>query len=118
MTELPPPPSTTTPVPARIRNGLATAAFVVAVGGFAVGLLLGIAASAVLAAGGFAVYTLLMGVVAFLQAAAAITAVVLALVALQRPGGRILIGAALGVAGTGLLSIVSGLAQSMVLELL
>jgi hypothetical protein len=119
MSEQPPVvPTPPVSVPARGRNGLAVAAFVVAVGSYGVGIIAGLAAYGVLAAGDFEVYTASMTIVSALRVIAAIVAIVVAIIALGRSGGRLLIGAALGISGVEILAIVSSILSSIVLDIL
>ena len=81
-----------------------------------VGILAGLAAYGVLAEGEFAVYTAAITIVSALRVIAAIIAIVLAVIALGRSGGRLLIGAALGISGVEILAIVSSILSSMVFD--
>ncbi|WP_166866104.1 MULTISPECIES: hypothetical protein [unclassified Salinibacterium] len=115
-----PPAVPTTPASAQAtgRNGLAVAAFVVAVGSYAVGIIAGLAAYGVLAAGDFEVYTASMTILSALRVIAAIVAIVVAIIALGRSGGRLMIGAALGISGVEILAIVSSILSSLVLDVI
>lgn len=102
---------------ASARNALALAALAVAAGVFLVGVVMSIAVYGLISAVGFEVYSLVMTVTSVLRVIAALVAVVLAVLALRHPGGRVLIGAALGIAAVEIVGTIASLLSALVVDL-
>ena len=80
-------------------------------------MVMSIAAYGVISAAGFQVYSIVMTLTSVLRVIAALVAVVLAILAWRNPGGRVLIGAALGIAAVEIVGTIASLLSALVVDL-